>query len=167
MGGPNSYIQYSLNIFANIVNFLSQSVIFTDLITGLILIASTKQFKRECMSIGIQSRKAKGRSGQNFMRDLFRKVGLVFGLENGDIESRPMGCSGTDLIFSPSAKKVIPFDIEVKVQEKLALWDAWKQCVTNTDDGRISLLCVKRNGTDMLCVIKADDLMNLLYKNYI
>jgi hypothetical protein len=58
-----------------------------------------------------QSRKAKGRKLQNHVRN---KLTEIFGLEEGDVESRPMGSSGTDLMLSAKARKRIGISFECK-----------------------------------------------------
>lgn len=80
----------------------------------------------------------------------------------GDIQARMMGGSGVDIMLSPAAKKVIPFDIEAKRQEKLNLWESLKQTEKNTGKDRMSLLVFKRNHTDVYCTLKFDDLLALL-----
>ena len=114
------------------------------------------------MSINISSRKAKGRSLQNKVRDIFRKI-FEEKLENGDIESRPMGNCGTDLILSPQSKRLIPFDIEAKNQESLSIWSCLSQCEKNTEKGRIPLLVFKRNRSETYATLKLSDLLQLLY----
>jgi hypothetical protein len=123
------------------------------------------------------SAKAKGRALQNFVRDHVRRkyvksctmcalnnckgykdpVHIEGLLQNEDIESRPMGSSGTDIILSPNAKRWIPYDIECKAQESLNLWSAWEQTVANTKSGRTPLLIIKRNRSEVLAVMRFED----------
>lgn len=107
-----------------------------------------------------RSAKSKGRTAQNKVRDILR---VKFPkLEPEDIESRQMGGTGTDIILSPAAQKLIPFDIEVKNQEKLNVWSALEQAETNTKKGRIPLLIFKRNRTKMYACIEFEKLMELI-----
>ncbi len=113
-----------------------------------------------------RSAKAKGRAGQQLVRDELRKK-YNFQVADttiidADIESRQMGGSGVDIILSPSAQRYIPFDIEVKVQENLNIWAALKQAEDNTKEGRIPLLCFKRNRTEMYACLKLTDLLRLM-----
>ncbi len=62
-----------------------------------------------------------------------------------DIQGREMGQSGTDIRLSDKAKEFIVFDIECKSNESLQIWKCLDQAETNTDKGRIPLLCFKRN----------------------
>jgi hypothetical protein len=108
-----------------------------------------------------QSRKAKGRKLQQQVRDVLREKYKAV-LEDDDIESRGMGQHGTDIILSPLARKTIPFDIEIKCQEKLNIWDSIKQAETNTIENRKTLLIFKRNRTETYCALKFEDLLKFL-----
>lgn len=58
-----------------------------------------------------QSAKAKGRKWQqNVAQYLTEKLKL----EEGDIESRPMGSGGVDLMMSPAARRAWPISVECK-----------------------------------------------------
>ena len=69
------------------------------------------------------SRKAKGRRLQNKIRDLLIEH-FSDELEDDDIRCAIMGESGEDLKLSPAARKLIPYSIECKNQEKLNIWDS-------------------------------------------
>ena len=56
--------------------------------------------------------KAKGRTGQNEIRDKLLEVFPEF--EEDDIKSTTMGDTGEDIQLSPAARKKIPITIEVK-----------------------------------------------------
>lgn len=117
------------------------------------------------MPISIRSRKAKGRLLQNFVRDIFRNI-FRHKLELEDIEARIMGGSGTDVVFTPAAKKLIPFDIEVKNQEKFNLNEAMKQAISNTKGDRIPVVVFSKNQDDVYIALKFMDLINLLYPDW-
>ena len=82
------------------------------------------------------SAKAKGRRLQQKVRDLLLETFTE--LEPDDIRSTSMGVSGEDLQLSPAARKLIPFAIECKNQEKLNVWDSLKQAEENSGDRRAS-----------------------------
>jgi hypothetical protein len=103
--------------------------------------------------------KAKARNLQQKVRDLFIKK---FNLNLDDVVSTPMSVNGSDIQLSTAAKKVIPFDIECKNQEKINIWESLKQCETNTKDGRIALLAFKRNRTDIYACLKLEDLLKIM-----
>jgi hypothetical protein len=116
-----------------------------------------------------QSRKARGRTAQNLVRDKFRAHYVPVeefpgSLVPEDIVGRQMGGSGTDLVLTPSAQRVIPFDVEVKCQQSLNIWAALKQCEDNTaiGKGRIPLLCFKRNNTQLYATLRLDDLLRII-----
>lgn len=111
------------------------------------------------------SAKAKGRRLQQLVtlkfRDLFKGI-----LTDGDIQSQSMGVNGTDVVLSPSAKNLIPYDIECKNNESLVgaiMADAIEQAETNTTEGRIPLLVFKRNGEPERIIMKLDDFLDLIY----
>lgn len=69
--------------------------------------------------------KALGRQGQKEVRDIL--LAAFPDLEEDDIYSRPMGSPGEDLMLSPKARKVLPFDIEVKYGKQVNLIRACQQ----------------------------------------
>ena len=74
------------------------------------------------------SAKAKGRKLQQWMRNL-----LIEKLEvhPEDIESRSMGAGGEDLIMARAAREKFPLSIECKNQEKVNVWESYKQAEFN------------------------------------
>lgn len=59
-----------------------------------------------------QSAKGKGRKLQQHIRD--RIYHYFPELEEGDVESRPMGSGGVDIMMSPKARRLCPLSIEAK-----------------------------------------------------
>lgn len=84
-----------------------------------------------------QSAKAKGRKLQQFCRDYLSQL---FGWEDGDVESRPMGSGGTDLMLSPRARQDFPFSVECKNTKKFPSVSALNQSYANHRIG--TLPCV-------------------------
>ena len=64
-----------------------------------------------------RSAKNKGKRLQNTVRDVLLETFNT--LEPDDIKSAVMGDSGEDIQLSPAARKLIPYSIECKNQEKL------------------------------------------------
>lgn len=63
--------------------------------------------------------KNKGKAGQNEVRDLL--LDFADGvLEEDDIISNPMGNPGEDLMFSPAARKMFPWSVEIKRKKAIA-----------------------------------------------
>ena len=102
--------------------------------------------------------KAKGRRLQQWMRTL-----LIEELEVDpeDIESRPMGAQGEDLIMARAAREKFPFSIECKNQESLNVWRAWEQASENS--GKYDpILVIKKNNVKPLVVVDAEYFVNLI-----
>lgn len=106
------------------------------------------------------SAKNKGRILQKLVRDLLYQTFPQ--LEEGDIRSTSMGASGEDLLLSPAARKLFPFSIECKNQEKVSIWSAFAQSQTNVVKGTYALLVIKRNRTDPLIVMRLSDFLEVL-----
>jgi hypothetical protein len=118
------------------------------------------------MASKTSSRKAKGRKMQDFVRDIFRDI-FRNTLESGDIESRIMGCSGTDIVLSPSANKLIPFAIETKNVEKFNINSALKQCENNAEVGRVPIVVFSKNRDSIYVALKFEDFIKLMYPEWI
>ena len=77
------------------------------------------------------SAKAKGRRFQQWVRDQ-----LIEQLEvhPEDVESRSMGAGGEDLIMARAAREKFPLSVECKNQEKVNVWESYKQAEENSND---------------------------------
>lgn len=109
------------------------------------------------------SAKAKGRRLQDFIRDTFRYI-FKEQLEPDDIKCAIMGTSGTDIVLSPAAKKLIPFDIESKNQENVSIPAALRQASANAKPGRVPLVVFKKNHGKVYVALEYDAFMKLIYK---
>ena len=72
-----------------------------------------------------RSAKNKGKRLQNKIRDLILEK--FDSLEKDDVRSITMGDSGEDILLSPAARRLFPFSVECKNQEKLNIWGALEQ----------------------------------------
>ena len=107
-----------------------------------------------------QSAKAKGRRFQQWVRD---KLIEVLDIHPEDMESRSMGAGGEDLIMARAARETFPYSIECKNQEKINLWESYKQATENS--GKYEpVVFIKRNNHKPLVVVDADYFINL-HKN--
>ena len=107
-----------------------------------------------------QSAQAKGRRLQPWVRD---KLIEVLDIHPEDIESRSMGAGGEDLIMARAARETFPYSIECKNQEKINLWESYKQATENS--GKYEpIVFIKRNNHKPLVVVDADYFINL-HKN--
>ena len=106
-----------------------------------------------------RSAKNKGKRLQNQVRDLILEKFQQ--LEEDDVRSTTMGDSGEDVLLSPAARKLFPFSVECKNQEKLNIWSSLEQAETNAGP-HIPLLVFKRNRSKIYATLQLDDLMRLL-----
>lgn len=98
-----------------------------------------------------QSCKAKGRK---FQQEIERRIKGVFPLEGNDVRSTSMGCSGSDLIMSPRALQYLPYDWELKNQERVQLWATLKQTRSRIEDNSvIPLVVIRKNRTKPVAVV--------------
>ena len=71
-----------------------------------------------------------------------------------------MGAGGEDLIMARAAREKFPYSIECKNQEKLNIWEAYKQASDKA--GKYEPICViKRNNQKPLVLIDAEYFMRL------
>ena len=113
-----------------------------------------------------KSAKAKGRNLQNLVRDKLRSIFVdlwtkVPKLEYDDIKSQTMGMGGEDIVFSPMAKKLIPYSFECKNTERLNLWKSLQQCEDNCED-REPVLIIKKNRSKVYAVISFDKFSEII-----
>lgn len=109
-------------------------------------------------------KKAKARMLQNYVRDEFRKI-FSSVLDDDDIKAQTMGCSGCDIVLTPVAKKLIPFDIECKNQQSFNITSAIKQAEKNSISGRIPIVVFKKNFTHPYVSLSFENFIKLLYKD--
>jgi hypothetical protein len=98
-----------------------------------------------------QSAKAKGRRLQQWVRTLLIEK---LDIHPEDIESRPMGSGGEDLIMSRAAREKFPFSIEAKNQETGNVWKAMEQARANAKT-YTPIVVMKKNNEQPLVVIDA------------
>ena len=107
-----------------------------------------------------RSAKNKGKRLQNSVRDILLET-FKEQLEPDDIKSTTMGESGEDIQLSPAARKLIPYSIECKNQEKLNIWSALEQAENNSGDYD-PVLIFKRNRTKTYAVLELKDFIRLI-----
>lgn len=106
-----------------------------------------------------RSAKNKGKRLQNKVRDLILEKFTQ--LEPDDVRSITMGDSGEDILLSPAARRVFPFSVECKNQEKLNIWSSLEQAEGNSGN-HPPLVIFKRNRTKTYAVLEFDELLKLL-----
>ena len=106
-----------------------------------------------------RSAKNKGKRLQNSVRDILLETFDT--LEPDDIKSAIMGDSGEDNQLSPAARKLIPYSIECKNQEKLNIWSALEQAEGNKGVSK-PVLIFKRNRSKTYAVLELEDFVDLI-----
>ena len=103
------------------------------------------------------SAKAKGR---NLQKWVVSQLVEHLGANPEDIESRPMGSSGEDVIMGVQTRKLFPYSIECKNQEKVNVWSAYEQAESNCK-GYEPVVVIKKNRKKPLVVIDAEYFVKL------
>ena len=106
--------------------------------------------------ISVQAGKAKGRRLQ---QGAAKKISDMLHLPWGPdemIASREMGQAGVDVRLIGIAKKLFPFSVECKNQEKWAIHQWIKQAQENELSNTKWLLIAKRNHMDPVVIMDAD-----------
>ena len=106
-----------------------------------------------------QSAKGKGRKLQQWVRD--KLLGLFAPrLQDGDVRSTSMGAQGEDVILSPAARQLIPFQIETKSYATFAVYKHYEQASEHGEHE--PLLVIKANHKKPLVVMDAEQFFKLL-----
>tara|TARA_Y100000310_G_scaffold298585_1_gene332647 strand:+ start:606 stop:902 length:297 start_codon:yes stop_codon:yes gene_type:complete len=78
-----------------------------------------------------------------------------------DVESRPMGSGGEDLIMSRAAREKFPFSVEAKNQESGNVWKAMEQARSNAKT-YTPIVVMKKNNEKPLVVIDAEVFIDMV-----
>jgi len=89
------------------------------------------------------SAKSKGRKWQ---QEIARLITEKFGLDEGDVVSRPMGSGGADLMMSPAARRSFPVTVEAKKTAADPGRKAMKQAQYNALKGTIGAVIWQTTG---------------------
>jgi len=112
--------------------------------------------------ISVQSAKAKGRKLQNWVAEHISNILNISYGKDEDIESRPSGQTGVDVILHGKARDRFPFAIECKNQEKMNLYAWVKQAKANKPDWAITwLLFHTRNNEKQFVTMDAEEFFKL------
>ena len=109
------------------------------------------------VKVKTQSAKAKGRKLQQWFANVLVET---LGLDSEDIESRPMGSQGEDIILGKQSRQLFPFSVECKNQEAVNVWKAYEQATENCK-GYEPLVVIKRNRTKPLVLVDAEYFVKL------
>ena len=103
------------------------------------------------------SAKAKGRRLHQWVAKMLVEH---LGVDEEDLESRPMGSSGEDIIMGKLTRQKFPYSIECKNQEAVNVWKAYEQAESNCK-GYEPLVVIKRNQHKPLVVVDAEYFVRL------
>ena len=104
-----------------------------------------------------QSAKAKGRKLQQWFTTLLVNA---LGMDEEDMESRPMGSQGEDIIMGKLSRNKFPYSIECKNQESVNVWKAYAQAQENCKSYE-PLVVIKRNRSKPLVLVDAEHFVSL------
>ena len=107
-----------------------------------------------------QSSKAKGRRLQQLVRDTL--LAAFPSLEKDDVRSTSMGASGEDILMSPAARKLIPYQIECKNKATSQIHTYYNQAKEHGDYE--PLVVVKMDHDIPLAIVSLDAFVKLLKK---
>ena len=108
-----------------------------------------------------RSAKSKGRRLQDEVQEKLLKL-YENTLEPDDIKKAIMGESGTDIKLSPAARRMFPYSVECKNQEKINIWSALKQAEDNTLPGTAPLVVFRRNRSKTYVALELEEFLKLM-----
>ena len=107
-----------------------------------------------------RSRKAKGRRLTNFVRDRILKT--FSHLRAKDVVCAENGLPGPDLILSKVAKALVPFQWEVKNQQKMKTIYTWHKQASKGAGNLTPVVVCKQNSREPLAIIEFKEFLNLI-----
>ena len=104
------------------------------------------------------SAKSKGRTLQKYVRDKLLEAFPT--LEPDDIKSTPMGAPGEDVMLSPAARRLIPYQVECKNKATSQVHTYYEQA---TAHGKHEpLVSVKKDRDIVLAIVSLEHYLVLL-----
>jgi hypothetical protein len=121
------------------------------------------------MSISVASRKSKARNLQKWVAEkLSGLTAIPWGPEDEmEIQSRPMGQSGVDVILRGKAFRLLPLSIECKSTEKLGIETTVAQAKRNKKEGTEWVIVHKRKAFRKPIVIVDWDFFQSLLNDHL
>ena len=107
-----------------------------------------------------RSRKVKGRRLTNFVRDKILKA--FPHLRTKDVVCADNGLPGPDLILSKVAKALVPFQWEMKNQQKMKTIYNWLKQASKGAGSLTPVVVCKQNTKDPLLIIEFKEFLNLI-----
>lgn len=116
------------------------------------------------MTITAASAKAKGR---RFQQEVIRLLARIVGLDLNDMESRPGGQQGEDIILGTASRSRFPYSIECKHRKSYKeLYTAYDQAVVNTPKGAEPLLCLRTDRRKPLAIVDLEHFLAMTLDLY-
>lgn len=114
------------------------------------------------MATTIAARKAKGRRLVKELCNALLMVSNRLGLKltGEDIRPVPSSVIGEDVWLSTQARYYFPYSFECKNQEKVNIWQWWKQTTSNCGK-HDPVLVIKRNNEKPLVIMDLDSFISL------
>lgn len=104
-----------------------------------------------------QSKKAKGRNLQKWVRDMVLE--LFPSLTEHDVRSTSMGASGEDVQLSTKARELLPLSFECKSRARWAFYTDLEQAEKNAPQGTIPVLIAKGNYKKPVAILDAEQFL--------
>jgi hypothetical protein len=98
------------------------------------------------------SAKAKGRNLQKWVAN--QLLAFEPTLEPDDIKSTSMGAGGEDVMLSPAARRVYPWQIECKSYARIAVYDFYNQACSH--GAHEPVVFIKQNQHKPLAIVDAE-----------
>lgn len=99
--------------------------------------------------------------GRNLQKWVVKQLVEILGCHPEDLESRPMGSGGEDVILGRESRAIFPYSVECKNVERLNVWEAYEQATANSKAYE-PLLIMKKNGKKALAVVDAKHFFRLV-----
>ena len=107
-----------------------------------------------------RSRKIKGRRLSKYVR---KKLLKAFPhLKAKDVIEARDGQNGPDLILSDVAKKLVPYNWEIKNQEKMSTVYKWHRQASKNSDELTPIVVCKMNSREPLVILDFDNFIELI-----
>ena len=114
--------------------------------------------KKRKASTRARSNKAKGRSGQQEIQQMI--LTHFPDLEHDDCRSNPMGAGGADILLSPAARKLMPWNIEIKRKKRVGAARFMEQAGTHGDHEPVAFF--REDRSKWYAVVDAEYLFKLI-----
>ena len=106
------------------------------------------------------NRRSAKNKGNRLQVWVYERFLTLFGLDEGEIRPAQGGEHGMDIKAIPRSRDRYPYAVECKNQEKISIWQAWKQAELNSE-GHTPLVIFKRNHSDVMVLMTFEEFERL------